>query len=148
MVSSICRDPDPHRPLAHGTAIVFFSLQPSGEGGRFGLFPDPRTAIHDPRWLAGLCGYPFLNQLVSRAALRHHRLPSPCCCFVAISLHPYMGCHDANADLPRHPFERVVSQVVSRGIVWEATPIGRSQPYRCFRLTRNVHLREFVYQMP
>ena len=89
MVSSLCRDPDPDRPLAHGTAIVFFPLQPSGEGGRFGLFPDPRIAIHDPRKLAGLCGYPFLNQLVSRAALdttacrRHVIISWPSLCILA-----------------------------------------------------------------
>ena len=96
------RHPDPHRPLADGTAIVFFSLQPSREGGRFGFFPDPRVAIHDPWRLARLCGDSFFNQLVSRAAASHHRLPWPCCCFVAISLHPYTGCHDANANLSHH----------------------------------------------
>ena len=89
MVSSVCADPDPDRPLAHGTAIVFFPLQPSGEGGRFGFFPAPCTALHDPRKLAGLCGYPFLNQLVSWAALhatacrRHVVVSWPSLCIVA-----------------------------------------------------------------
>src|SRR5882762_9610135 len=32
MVSSVYGNPDPHRPLAHGTAIVFLPLQSSGEG--------------------------------------------------------------------------------------------------------------------
>src|SRR5687768_7355290 len=81
MVSSVCSDPDPHRPLAHGAAIVFFSLQSCREGGRFGLFPNPHTAIHDPRRLARLRGDPFFNQLVSRAALH----TTACCRHVVIS---------------------------------------------------------------
>src|SRR2546425_7787462 len=69
MVSSVCGDPDPHRPLPHGTAIIFLPLQSSGEGSRFGFFPAPRAAFHDPRRLAGLRGYPSFNQLVYRAPL-------------------------------------------------------------------------------
>src|SRR3970040_285276 len=69
MVSSAYADPDPHRPLAHGTAIAVLPLQSSGQGGWFGFFPAPRAALHDPRKLAGLHRYPPLNQLVSRAAL-------------------------------------------------------------------------------
>src|SRR6267143_412488 len=89
MVSSVYGNPDPHRPLAHGTAIVFLPLQSSGEGGRFGFFPVPRAAFHDSRRLAGLRGYPFLNQLVSRAAphattCRGHVVVSrPSLCIVA-----------------------------------------------------------------
>ena len=89
MVSSLCRDPDPDRPLANGTAIVFFSFQPSREGGRFRLLPDPRIAIHNPWRLAGLCGYPFLDQLVSRTALdttacrRHVIVSWPSLCILA-----------------------------------------------------------------
>ena len=95
-------DPDPHRPLAHGAAIVFFSLQSRGEGGRFGFLPGSRTAIHDP-WQVGWTTWVFLPQSAGiLGCSSHHRLPSLCCCFVAISLHRYMGCHDANADLSRH----------------------------------------------
>ena len=69
MVSSFCDYLDSHRPLAHWAAIVFFPLQPRGEGGRFGLFPGSRIAIYDPRWLAGLRGNSFLSRLVSLVAL-------------------------------------------------------------------------------
>ena len=68
MVSSVCGDPKPHHPFAHRIAIIFLPLQSSGEGGRFGFFPAPRAAFHDSRRLAGLRGYPFLNQQVSWAA--------------------------------------------------------------------------------
>ena len=68
----------------------FFSLSSRvGRGSGFGLFPDPRIAIHDPRRLAGLCGYPFLNQLVSRAAFhttacrRHVIVSWPSLCILA-----------------------------------------------------------------
>ena len=92
MVSSVCGDPDPHRPLAHGTAIVFLPFQPSGEGGRFGFFPGPRTAIYDPGRLVGLRGNPFLNQLVPRGALhttacrRHVVVSRPSLCIVTWSV--------------------------------------------------------------
>src|SRR5580765_2136641 len=92
MVSTVCGDPDSHRLLAHGTRVVFFPLQPSGKGGRFGFFPGPRTAIHDPGRLVGLRGYPFLNQLVSRAALhttacrRHVVVSRPPLCIVTWSV--------------------------------------------------------------
>ena len=81
MVSSICCDPDPDRLLAHGTAIVFLPLQSSGEGGRFGFFPAPRATFHNSGRLVGLCGYPFLNQLVSRAAPH----ATTCCSHVVVS---------------------------------------------------------------
>src|SRR6476660_8969744 len=69
MVSSVCRDPDPHCPFADGTQDVLFPFEPSGEGGRVGFFPASCAAVHDSRRLAGLRRYPFFNQLVSRAAL-------------------------------------------------------------------------------
>src|SRR6266513_1165359 len=92
MVSTVCGDPDPHRPLARGAAIVSFPLQPSGEGGRIGFFPGPRTAIHDSGRLVGLHGYPFLDQLVSRAALhtpacrRYVVVSRPSLCIVTWSI--------------------------------------------------------------
>src|SRR5437667_4624268 len=92
MVSTVCGDPDPHRPLARGAAIVFFPLQSSGEGGRFGFFPSPSPAIHDSGRLVRLHGYPFLNQLVSRAALhttarrRHVVVSRPSLCIVTWSI--------------------------------------------------------------
>src|SRR6185295_3874202 len=69
MVSSVCRDPDPHSPFADGTQDVLFPFQQSGEGGRVGFFSTSCAAVYDSRRLAGLRRYPFFNQLVSRAAL-------------------------------------------------------------------------------
>src|SRR4051794_18885424 len=68
MVSSVCRDPDPHCPFADGTQDVLFSFQQSGEGSRVGFFPTSCVAVHDSRRMVGLCRDPFFNQLVSRAA--------------------------------------------------------------------------------
>src|SRR4051812_7602355 len=68
MVSSVCRDSYPHCLITHGTAIILFPLQSGGEGSRFGFFAAPRTALHNPGGMAGLCGYLFFNQLVSWAA--------------------------------------------------------------------------------
>ena len=85
MVSSICADPDSDYPLTFRTAIIFFSLQSSWERRRLGFFPGPRVAIHDSRRLAGLCGYPFLDQLVYRAAAH----TAACRSHVAVSWPPF-----------------------------------------------------------
>src|SRR6185436_16219227 len=79
MVSSLYGNSYPHHPLAHRAAIVFFSLQSPGEGGRFGFFPAPRAAVHDPWRLAGLCGDSLFDQLVSRDPV-----DAPSCCWDAV----------------------------------------------------------------
>lgn len=81
MVSSICIDPDSDRPLTLRTAIIFFSLQSSRARRRFGFFPSPCTAVHDSRRLAGLCGYPFFDQLVYRATTH----PPACRSYAVVS---------------------------------------------------------------
>src|SRR2546425_12741189 len=59
----------PRSTLFPYTTLFRSPLQSSGEGSRFGFFPAPRAAFHDPRRLAGLRGYPSFNQLVYRAPL-------------------------------------------------------------------------------
>src|ERR1051325_3796689 len=92
MVSSVCRDLDPHCPVADWSQNVLFPVQQGGEGGGIGFFPASCAAVHDSRRLAGLLRYPFFDQLVSRAALHaapcrsHALVPWPSLCIAPWSI--------------------------------------------------------------